>query len=127
MNYTPKQIAELIFNSDPREKKYYNFSIYDDDEDLDTSFIFEILIEILFESFDILTDGLNNINIDEITEFMINSLDPWFNSFGFSIHAKEHNISTKFDNNYCTTIINNMLYNKIFVDKKIQNNFQNLP
>lgn len=124
MNYTPEEIANIIFKDNPKEKKYYNFLIDENDDqyNLDISFVFEILIQILFEGFDILTEGLNNIDIDNLDESMINSLNPWFESFGFNIFVSEHK-ENKFIDNYCISIINNKLYNKIFIERNINKNF----
>ena len=124
MNYSPEEIAAILFNENPKDTKHYDFVLNNTtDEQLDSSYIFEILVQILFEGFDILTEGLSNVNIDNLTKGSIEHLGPWFNSFGFRIHVEEYSMPIKIDNYYCTSIINNELYKQFFTSKNINKSF----
>jgi hypothetical protein len=124
MNYTPNEIANIIFKEPPKEKKFYSFMPADDDdnEHFNTSYIFEILVQILFEGFNILTNNLSNVDIDKLTESDIKSLNKWFNSIGFDIFVEEH-LENIFTDYYCISIINNNLYDYFFKEKNIDAKF----
>lgn len=123
--YSPEMIAREIFIKNPKDPCSYR--IIPKQENIDLTYIFEILITILLEGLDILTNGLRNVDLTNFDSDHILSLNPWFNSLGFSISVDFYNDknnsgndSREYEEYYCKTIINNRENNTFFIMKNIE-------
>jgi len=111
--YTPEEIAEALFNQPPKEP--FKYQILVGSQGTDQTLIFEILLTILLEGLNILSNGLNNFNLDDFNENYIYNLIPWFNSIGFDIKV---NINSDISNYYCRILINNKSHEYLFFNIK---------
>lgn len=102
-DYSPLHIAQTIFNKPYQPPKSYCILNYD--ENSNVSIMFEILLTIYMEGINILLNGWNNLNLDELSEDLLFTPNPWFNSLGFKLNIFEINKNlTDFDfykNYYC--------------------------
>lgn len=120
---SPKKIAELIFNEQPKDECSINILPFSDKYDADSvSFNFEILLTIFLESFmyilNVIKLQMSNEDKNGKTEneiyqnlyknITINDLlfsEKWFNSFGYSIKIHEYDLGHKnVITNYLTNI-----------------------
>lgn len=120
--YTPEEIAKFIFTTDIDKLDYYNI-LAEKEDNSDPYFSFEILITILFEGFDILVEGLNDVNIDMIEKNHFIKLIPWFKKLGYTINIEEYDSNHILIDHYCKAIINNGVYKMLFSIKNIKKNY----
>lgn len=123
---TPQQIASYIFNSEAKDP--CTIQIIADEDHLDISYIFEILISILMEGFQILNNDLYSLDLDNLTEESFEDLNPWFKSIGFKIRCNKYPLDDEdykelYDKYYCNIVINNPLNEVIFIAKNIKEPF----
>ena len=127
---TPAEIAKKLFSDVPGDKCSKIIIPYDANNEIDTddacdiiSFNFEILLTIYFEGIIYILNLLLNEPSNKKTEYEIYKnftlnefqfLEPWFNSFGFSVSVSEYKSDSKskqFVNNqlkpamYCRTLL----------------------
>ena len=103
---TPKNIAKVLFSDNYKEPGTYE--IVADKDINDVYYIFEVLLNILVEGFDILTEGLDNVDTLMVNSEHFTSLNPWFKSIGFTINTDIFQYEDKFayDDFYCKIIAN---------------------
>lgn len=87
-DFTPKDIAQVIFSKNPSDPCTNNMLI--DQDSADPIYIFEILLTVLLEGLDIFTKNvcLNGLREADLTNFSVSNitaLNPWFHSLGFVI------------------------------------------
>lgn len=121
---SPEKIAEIIFNQQPTPPNSRQLIIYQEKE-VDLIYLFEILITILMEGFEIFTNGFQSIDLRKFTIEHILSLNPWFHSIGFSISSNEYDKNDKnlYKDYYCKIIIRTQLYNSFFIMKNINKKY----
>jgi len=121
---TPKNIAQMLFTMNYKDPDTYQIVA---DEDLnDVYCVFEVLLDILMEGFDILSGGLDKINTSMINAEHFEGLDPWFRSIGFKIYIDTCEYDDKFiigSTNYCKILLNDENNKSLFEFKQIKNNF----
>ena len=122
-NYTPEEIAEILFNDDPKDP--CTFQILGEQTTDNITYIFEILITILLEGLDSMTGGLDKIDLDLFSSDHIDTLNPWFHSMGFTIkindyEMRELELVKKY---YCRVGLNYGNDKKIFEQKNINKNY----
>lgn len=119
----PVSIAKLIFNSEPKTQNSFQFITVSETSDL--HIIYEILITILMEGFNIFTHDFEHINLDSFSSDFITNLNPWFNSFGFRISVDTFNLSHLHlcNNYYCKILIKTKGTKPIFISKNIHKNY----
>ena len=124
-NQSPEMIAQTLFTNEPKSPRSQQIVADPEDQVTDVTYIFEILITIYMEGFDILSNGLNTININDITEDHIKSLRPWFHSIGFNINVDTYDQTTEskelYMDYYCKIMIRVPLYETFFIMKKVTN------
>ena len=120
---SPQEIAEKIFNDQPKSPRTYQIISAQDINDV--SIIFEILITIFLEGFKILVGSFKNIDLSNFTSDHIKQLDPWFASLGFKINVKEYcrDDYDKYSNYYCKIILNNDEWGPFFQLKNINKDY----
>ena len=121
---TPEEIAKEIFSTNAKNENTYSI-IADSNDNNDPYFTFEILLTILLEGFDILSEGLNTIDSNNITKQHFIGMNPWFNSLNYNIDVlsiEKSNIK-KYDDYYCKIIIKNKSHKMFFDYKNIKKNY----
>lgn len=123
---TPEEIAHTLFIKDPEIPNSQRI-ISDDSENYDIINVFEILLQILFEGFNILTNGFDDTDINNITYEHILSLNPWMNSLGFNLNVEtfDKNQTYLYNKYYCRALIKTMNDNikNEFNKRNIQKNY----
>lgn len=120
---TPEQIAQQIFCAEPVDPCTITIL---GDQMHDLTYIFEILITIFMEGFEILTGGLNQTDMSNFSVDHIVGLDPWFNSLGFKIYSQVFNEKEDKDlykDYYCKIMIKTKLNETFFIMKNVQKNY----
>lgn len=116
-NRTPEELAQLIFSLEPQEEKSLRINLSENnDETMDTTYVFEVLITVLLEGLDIFTGGLKAADLTNFTDENITILDPWFRSLGFklNVYQVEDNINFVFNEYYCRIVLNRDLDESLF-------------
>ena len=112
-NCTPENIANIIFNNDPKNHNLSQQLLIDMSED-DIS-LFEILLIILLEGIEIKFDikKIDNLT-DEILNNFLFFFNQWFYSLGYKLHIHKITLDKKeyFDNYYCKIITNHESHNE---------------
>ena len=78
---SPEDIARKIFTTEYKNPKSHQLFV--ENSNFVATYIFEILLTILMEGFEILTDDFQNINFDEFTLDHIMNLNPWIKKYWF--------------------------------------------
>lgn len=120
---TPEQIAYQIFTKEPADP--CSITIIGDQVN-DITYIFEILLTIFMEGFDILTGGLNQADLSHFTKEHIEGLNPWFNSLGFQIRGAEFEEKSEkelYKDYYCKIMIKTKLHETFFIMKNVKKNY----
>ncbi|CAH6421743.1 Hypothetical protein KVN_LOCUS429 [uncultured virus] len=122
-DFSPEKVAQSVFNFQPTNPCAYQIITTQDGQDI--TYVFEILITILMEGLDILTNGLNNANLSNFNEEHISIMDPWFNSLGFNIFVTKFDEKDKelFKDYYCKIVIRTSYEETFFVMKQINKNY----
>lgn len=117
---SPEEIAKILFTKDALEPNSCLILAGSDNNDICTEF--EILLTILFEGFNILTQGIEKINQNNINANHFNNLNPWFNSIGYKINAEvvDKLDEESYNKYYSKSIINDNSYKYFFDSKKIK-------
>ena len=120
-DYSPEDIAATIFDKDPQEA--CSCQILGNDE-YNLSDIFDILLIILMEGFDIKLD-LKNVDLSKFSKNTIMALNPWIRSLGFDIKVREYEYSdkTSYEKYYCRIRLNRDNYRTLFTIKKITKSY----
>lgn len=103
-DFSPEGIAQFLFNQEP--KSTGSCEIITENDGADLSYVFEILLTILLEGLEILSNGLDHVDLAEITPEHILGLNPWFYSLGFKIRIieKEYKDQEDFQDYYCKVL-----------------------
>jgi len=120
----PKSIAEYIFSQPPKEPCSIGF-LSDPDEGSNATLVFEILLTIFMEGLEIKSGGLKNYDMNNFSAGTIESLSPWFISFGFMIYVSEYDRTDKqlYCGYYNRIILNNEINSIIFEMRGIKKNY----
>jgi plasmid maintenance system killer protein len=121
---SPEKIAKIIFAEEPKDPLTRRLKL--DDNKYNVIYIFEILITILMEGFQIITNNFESVDFNEFTKNSITYFEPWFNSLGFKLCAFEYDkdIDADFyDKYYCKAIIKNKLTETLFIIKNITKSY----
>ena len=117
LSLDPKQIASKLFSENPDEKLSKQLLL---DTVENVTDIYEILVTILMEGIDIVTGGVENINMDVLNSTHLLELNPWFQSIGFTITIDVVNKNDYIDNkHYCKVILRDHGYKPLFELKNI--------
>lgn len=125
---SPEMVANSIFSKEPEQPCKYRIVSDPGDQNADLTYIFEILITIFMEGFDVLVDGLPNVDIDNLTEEHITSLKPWFHSIGFNIFVNTYDLNDEYAKDlykdyYCKIMVRTPLYETFFAMKNVNKNY----
>jgi hypothetical protein len=122
-NYTPKDIAQVLFSKEPAEPCTYMILAYEDGGDI--LYVFEILITLLMEALDFQTGGLDTANLDDFTIEHLTALSPWFESVGFKLLIEEcdKDDSVSYNEYYCKVRVKTRLHETFFIMKNIAVNY----
>ena len=138
LEFTPDEIAEYLFSNHPGSPGSNQiiaslFTNHDQDQNQDSDLdqeiqmtdLFEILINILLKGLDILSGGLDNFDMKNITPQVILNTNPWFNSLGFNIRVKEHEKINRdaYSDYYCRVIVKDELHKNYFEVCRINTNY----
>jgi len=115
---TPENIAEVIFSEQPAEKCSLEIIA----PGLEMRDIFEVLITILLEGFVILNQGLDDIDIEKVTDDHIRAMNPWFESFGYTIDIQSI-IGENPQKHYCRCVLRNTYNIHLFKMNKITKDY----
>ena len=130
MNFTysdPEEIAQKVFSQPPQNKLLYQIipsEVNNSSSDFYESY--RILITILFEGLNILTDNcLDQAKSDNFTTEHILALNPWFHDMGIDITCElvDKTNNDSYDNYYCKCVINEQSYNFLFEKNQINKNY----
>ena len=119
---TIEQLVSNLFNLPPKEPNSCQLLSFESDP----PYIFEMLITCLMESISIKYGSLTDIDLEDITEQHLEALNPWFHSFGFSLHAFVIQNEQKHihNNYYCKILIKDQTdYNFLFNEKGITKDY----
>jgi hypothetical protein len=103
---TPEDVARQLFSREPMAPNSCQILAYDSGGDM--TYIFEVLNIILLEGMNIVSNGFNNIDFNNLTCEHISSMNPWFRSLGFKINVDEYNNKDDrelFKEYYCRIVI----------------------
>ena len=117
---SPKAIARYLFLSPPDEPCSNQLLTFQDQTD--NIYIFEILLIILLEGFNVLTNGFKNVNFDEFTEEHLDGMNPWFKSLGFKLKISSIDCECKefYKEFFCRILLRNKKTESWFAFKNIQ-------
>lgn len=120
---SPENIASLLFTKEPKDP--CSIQIISEQQYNDVTFIFEILLIIMMEGLEILTGDLSKAQLNDLSQDHILSLNPWFESLGFTLKV---NILTKdekdkYSKYYCRIIIRDKLQEIFFEIKNLKKNY----
>lgn len=120
---SPKDIAMALFTQGPKDPCSHLILAHQDGSD--TTYIFEILITILLEALDILSNGLENADLKNFTADHITCLDPWFKSIGFTVSVNTYNKDNRdgYKDYYCRAMVRTPLYESFFEYKNVNKNY----
>ena len=114
-SFSPKDIANEIFENDPKNPCSYQLLAVDSNGDL--TYILEVLLTILMEGFDILNGDITTIPLDLFCKNSIMAMNPWIRSIGFNIIVSEIDVSNKdkYMDYYCRIVLNRGDYVPLFM------------
>ena len=115
---TPYELAKNIFTQEPQKPYSKLFEL--DNKNEDVSYLFEVVLNIMLEGMEILTNGLNTTDFTQFNEDYILNLNPWLESLGVKVNVKQINSDTDY---YCKIIINNNSWKTYYKMKNINKNF----
>ena len=117
---THDNLARVLFGADPKEECSVDISL----DEVDTAYVFELLLNLLFEGLDIVYGGLNNVDIGKINGDRILALNPWFKSVKFRVVVDEFNRKDvgMYDDYYCRVYLRKM-NQVLFEVKKFKKSF----
>lgn len=118
--FSPERLAHTIFSTDP--KPACSNQIIALQEGADLTYIFQILVTVFMEGFEMFTDGFENMDLSNFTTDHISSFDPWFRSLGFKIQTETVEMANKesYEDYYCKIVIKTPLYETLFIMKGIE-------
>ena len=118
--FSPERLAHTIFSTDPKPPCSNQIIALQDGADL--TYIFQILVTVFMEGFEMFTEGFENMDLTKFTTDHITSFDPWFRSLGFKIVTDTTDITNKeyYQDYYCKIIIKTQLYENLFIMKGIE-------
>lgn len=113
----PESIASVLFadGNDPKEAGFWTII----GEDIDNAQCFEILLIILLEGLDKISNGLDTINVKELTDDHILFANPWFHSIGYKISVSHGTI----DDYHCKISLKNDTNSHVFQIRHIDKNY----
>lgn len=119
----PEKIAHELFTNEPKAPN--SCQLLADVDVQDKFYIYEILMTILLEGFDVLTGGLDGIKPSMISPSHFTNMNKWFNSIGFNISIKSSQKvnEEEYQEYYCKIIIKDASYEFFFNLKNIQKNY----
>ena len=118
---SPESIANFLFSQDPQ--KPYTCQLITGQDTTDISYIFEILLTILLEGLDMVSNGLDQFDTSNLTPELITQLDPWFNSLGIKLKISEILWKDIGNTSYYCRIITKFTAPEWFDLKHIQKNY----
>nr|QBK88376.1 MAG: hypothetical protein LCMiAC01_00400 [Mimivirus LCMiAC01] len=112
---SPENIANKIFNNDPKEPCSCQLIAPGSDGDL--TYVFEVLLTILMEGFAILSGDITTIPLDSFSENSIMALNPWIQSMGLNLIVSEIDASNKeeYTNYYNRIVLNRDMHEQLFI------------
>lgn len=118
-DFSPERVAHVIFSTDPKPPCSNQMLAFQDGADI--IYLFEILITIFMEGFDMFTNGFIDLDMNKFSTEHIYALDPWFKSLGFKINVDTccKNDKELYQDYYCKIIIKLKLYETLFIMKNI--------
>lgn len=130
-NSSPEMVAQTLFTNEPKDPCSHQIVADPQDQTADLPYIFEILVTIFMEGFDILVGGLEHVDIDNLTQDHIKALNPWFQSIGFNIYVDifdqskndDDNLKHMYEEYYCKIMIRTKLYENFFIMKNVYKNY----
>ena len=124
-NYTPEEIAEALFNQEPKDP--CTCQMLANPSEACTSHLFEILLIILVKGIEVLSGDLTNVDLNNMTSDHISNLEPWFKSLGFSIIVDEFENDEDdvefYEGYYCRILIKDKINAIVFEQRKFENNY----
>lgn len=123
---TPEEIAQKIFIKNPLPPN--SCRIISDEESQDLIYIFQILITIFMTGLNILCNGLDKIDTENLTVDHLISLNDWYKSLGFNIKAYMYDIEEKemYEEYYCKIILKNKANETYFIMRQLEKHIYNL-
>ena len=121
-NNTPEDIARTIFSKDASPPQ--SVSLIGDSDHGDVIYIFEILLTILMEGFNILLD-IQHADLSGFNSETIEVLNPWIESLGFTMNVREYDFDNKtaYGKYYCRIRLNRGNYVQFFRIKNISKSY----
>lgn len=123
-DFTPEAIAEALFYQEPKDA--LTCRLVASENEVDSVYLFELLITILMEGIDIRMDDLSNVDLSGLSIEHITGLNPWFYSLGFSVHVdlldKNDDVG-EYEEYYCKVMVKTKLNEVIFEHHNIDKNY----
>ena len=125
-NHTPEQIAEALFNQEPKDP--CSCQILANPQEAGATHLFEILLIILVKGIEILSGDLSQVNLNNMTVEHISNLNPWLKSLGFIVYVDEFDKEDEedaeyYDKYYCRILIKDKINAIVFEQRKFENNY----
>jgi hypothetical protein len=122
---TPKELAYELFSNDPQKPCSHVITTSIKNNNNKEEYGFEILITILLEGMNYLTNNFEEVNFENFSENYIKIFEPWLNSIGFRIKVHKYILSKVdiYSNYYCKIIIKTPLTISIFSKIKTDSNY----
>ncbi|ARF09412.1 hypothetical protein Indivirus_1_35 [Indivirus ILV1] len=123
-DFTPEAIADALFHQEPKDA--LSCRLVANPDEVDSIYLFELLVTILMEGMDIIVGDLSKIDLSGLSIEHITSLNPWFHSLGFLVRVDlldKNDDTTDYDEYYCKIILKTKLHEIIFEHNGIDKNY----
>ena len=123
-DFSPEKLAGTLFQKEPGVPNSCQLRFTQDD-DLDASYIFEILVTVLMEGLDIFSGGLDKVDLKDFSSEQVLNLNQWFRSIGYNITVKEYPIADreKYEEYYCKIVTRTSADEMLFQIRGINKNY----
>lgn len=120
---SPEDIAQSLFTQDPRDPN--SCQIVTDQNDIDVTYLYEILITILLEGLEILSSGIDTVDLNTFTSDHITSLNPWLKSIGYKVKVVEKDAQDydQYQEYYCRVVVRSPTTQTWFDMRHIDKNY----
>lgn len=121
---SPEELAEIIFNAEP--KPVQSIGLFTDQSNSNLQDLFEMLVTVLMEGLETIVGDLSTADLSKLTTEHLEALNPWIQSLGFTLHSEQYNFQTdqeQYKDYYCKTLVKDELYANYFNFKNLEKNY----
>ena len=123
INGSPEDIAENIFNEEPKDPDSCQLLTWDHDGEI--SYLYEVLINVLMYGVCIRIPNIRTIPFDDMDENFLLAFNPWMRSIGFNMNVNRVSREDKdvYKDYYCRIVLNRDKYEMWFQMKHLNKSF----